>query len=121
MIVTRPPTVSLHATTLIGGIARDGAVCDCDGAGVISYTPPPLDLAVLPEMVLFADRDGADVIIYAATAEVVLPEMVLFSIVSVPELDTPLPVLPEMMLFLMLALPLFDKPPKEDPPLRVTF
>ena len=77
-------------------------------------------MAVLPEMVLFVIVTVPYVIIYATAARVVLPEMVLFWIVSVPELETPLPVLPEMMLFLMLAVPLFDKPPKEDPPLRVT-
>src|SRR6476620_1029764 len=45
--------------------------------------------------------------------------MVLAAIVRVPELDTPPPLLPEMMLFSMLSVPLLDKPPKEDPPVRV--
>ena len=35
-----------------------------------------------------------------------------FSIVRVPELETPLPVLPDMVLFLMLVVPLFDTPPE---------
>src|SRR5262249_55001956 len=85
-----------QATTNTGRIAGDGAISDCDGAAVVVYTTTTTDRRITRDGTV-SNREGAENVKDAAT---VLPEMMLFSMLTV---------LPRVVV----------KPPG-DPPVRVT-